>query len=69
MFRKIKEGEFRFSDKVKISDEAKDFVVKMLRKDPSERLGAKGEASEILSHPWFADLDREKMMRKEVICM
>ena len=66
MFRRIKEGEFRFSDKVKVSDEAKDFIVKMLRKDPNERLGGKGEANEILAHPWFADLDKEKMMRKEV---
>lgn len=66
MFRRIKEGEFRFSDKVKVSDEAKDFIMKMLRKDPATRLGAKSEANEILSHPWFADLDREKMMKREL---
>lgn len=41
MFKKIKEGQFRFSDKVKVSDEAKDFIVKMLNKDPKERLGSK----------------------------
>ena len=39
----------------------------MLRKDPAERLGAKGESSEILSHPWFADLDKAKLLKKEVL--
>lgn len=42
MFRKIKDGEFRFSDKVKVSDEAKDFIVKLLNRDPKKRLGATG---------------------------
>lgn len=42
MFRKIKEGEFRFSDKVKVSDEAKDFIVKLLNRDPKKRLGSQG---------------------------
>ena len=64
MFRKIKEGEFRFSDKVKVSDEAKDFIVKLLNRDPKKRLGSNGEANEVLSHPWFAGMDPEKMMRK-----
>jgi serine/threonine protein kinase len=57
MFRKIKEGEFRFSDKVKISDEAKDFIVKLLSKDPKKRLGSSGEANEVLAHPWFSGMD------------
>ena len=42
MYRRIKEGEFRFSDKVKVSEEAKDFIVKMLNRDPKLRLGCKG---------------------------
>lgn len=42
MFRKIKEGQFRFSDKVKVSDEAKDFIVKLLNRDPKKRLGSTG---------------------------
>lgn len=64
MFRKIKEGEFRFSDKVKISDEAKDFIVKLLNKDAKKRLGSSGEANEVLSHAWFNGMDPEKMMKK-----
>jgi len=42
MFKKIKEGEFRFSDKVKVTDEAKDFIVKLLNRDPKKRLGSVG---------------------------
>lgn len=42
MFKKIKDGQFRFSEKVKVSDEAKDFIVKMLNRDPKQRLGSKG---------------------------
>ena len=38
----------------------------MLNRDAKQRLGAKGQANEVLSHPWFIDLDKEKMMRKQV---
>jgi serine/threonine protein kinase len=57
MFRKIKEGEFRFSDKVKISDEAKDFINKLLCREAKKRLGSVGEAAEVLAHPWFEGMD------------
>jgi serine/threonine protein kinase len=42
MFRKIQAGEFRFSDKVKVSDEAKDFINKLLNRDPKKRIGSTG---------------------------
>jgi serine/threonine protein kinase len=42
MFKKIKEGEFRFSEKVKVTDEAKEFISKLLTKDPKKRLGSMG---------------------------
>jgi serine/threonine protein kinase len=67
MFKRIKDGEFRFSEKVKTSDEAKDFICKLLNKDPKKRLGSSGEAGQVLAHPWFEGLDVEKMMRKEVL--
>ena len=38
----------------------------MLRKDKATRLGAKGDAEEILSHPWFADIDRETLLAKTI---
>ena len=42
MFRRIKNGEYRFSDKVKVSDEAKQFIVRLLDQNPKTRLGSKG---------------------------
>lgn len=38
----------------------------MLNRDAKMRLGAKGEANQILAHPWFQDLDRDKMIKKEL---
>ena len=38
----------------KCSVSGKDFLVKILKKDPSERLGH-GGLKEVLDHPWFAD--------------
>ena len=40
MFRRIKAGEFRFSEKVKVSDEAKEFIVRLLDQNPKSRLGS-----------------------------
>mmetsp|Transcript_79008 Transcript_79008/g.92360 ORF Transcript_79008/g.92360 Transcript_79008/m.92360 type:complete len:185 (-) Transcript_79008:253-807(-) len=36
-----------------LSDDLKDFLAKLLAKDPKTRLGAKGGVQEILSHPWL----------------
>jgi hypothetical protein len=43
MFKLIKEGEVKFSEKVKISPEAQDFILKVLNKNPKLRLGAQGD--------------------------
>jgi len=66
MFKMIKETEVKFSEKVSISVEAKDFLIKMLNKNPKLRLGYQGDVEEILEHPWFKGIDREKVLRKEL---
>ena len=38
--------------------------MKLLNQNPKNRLGTKGEDNEVLSHPWFKDLDREKVIKK-----
>jgi serine/threonine protein kinase len=40
-----------------MSDQCKDFISKCLAKSPAERLGSTGDIEEILSHPWFSDID------------
>ena len=49
-----------------VSDLAKDLIDKLLDKNPDTRIGAKGDIEEILAHPWFADLDRNKLLAKKV---
>jgi len=58
MFKLIKEGDVKFTDKVKISPEGQDFLLKILNKNPKYRLGAQGDVEDILAHPWFKGIDR-----------
>ena len=41
----------------KMSADLKDLLIKLLSRNPIERLGAKGGASDIKSHPFFKDID------------
>lgn len=45
-----------FNKEINVSDEAKEFVFKLLTKDPAKRLGFYGEEGikKIKSHPWFS---------------
>ena len=40
-----------------MSMELKDLLLKLLSRNPIERLGAKGGAQDIKSHPFFDDID------------
>lgn len=63
----ITKGSIIFPDPVKhniqMTDNIKDFIRKLLDKDPSKRLGNKGP-EEIMQHPWFDDLDFNKLIKK-----
>lgn len=37
-----------------------------MAKDPSERLGTKSGIEEIKAHPWFADMDFEKLIKCKI---
>lgn len=39
--------------------------MKLLDKNRQTRLGANG-VEEILSHPWFEDIDMDKLLKKEI---
>ena len=49
MFASIKRGEYEWPAEVLVSDEAKDFVGKLLVRDPTLR----ASASDAMSHPWI----------------
>ena len=46
--------------------DAQDLITKMLAKDRKKRLGSKGDAAEILAHPFFRGLDILKLANKEL---
>jgi len=47
-----------------VSDVAKDFISKLLIKDKTKRLGAQGRGEEVLAHPFFKDINLEKLLQK-----
>jgi len=63
MYTKILSGELRFP--AYISDSAKSLLEGLLTRDPEKRLGSNG-GHEVKVHPWFADIDWEKLVRKEI---
>ena len=70
LINNIKKEEVIFPDKKKYkidySDDFVDIVLKLLSKDKKERLGSKGDIEEILEHPYFASLDLDALVKKEI---
>ena len=52
--------------KIAISEDCKDFILKLLDKDPAARLGSKGGLDEILAHPWLMHEDADGYMYKQI---
>jgi len=50
----------------KMSDLAFSLCKGLLERDPTKRLGYKGDVEEIKAHKWFADIDWVKMLAKEL---
>ena len=66
MYRKIVKEKVVFKPGIKISDEAKDIINKLLVKSQSRRLGSEADSLEVLSHPWFSDLDWSKLLERKL---
>jgi len=39
----------------------------LLDRNASTRLGSKGDVNDVISHPWFSDMDFEALSRKEIV--
>lgn len=61
LFHKITAGDVVIPESV--SDDASDFLLKLLTRDPSKRLS---DPQKIKSHPWFKTLDWTKLDNKEI---
>lgn len=61
LLQKIQKAQVIFPDKEKykipFSKEYEDIVAKLLNKDHTQRLGSRDDVWEVLSHPWFKDVD------------
>ena len=70
LLMKIKNSKVIFPDKTKYkidySDEIVDLICKLLTKEKTKRLGYEGDGQEILAHPFFKDLNLEKLLVKEI---
>lgn len=68
---KIKNSKVVFPDKsryvIEYSAECVDLITSLLNKKREERLGFNGGAQEIISHPFFKDLDIEKLQSYDVV--
>ena len=66
----IIQGSVNFPDHrfdIKISENCKDFILKLLRKQEKDRLGTEGGSQEILSHPWLSEINPQKVLSKDII--
>eukprot|EP01147_Barroeca_monosierra_P006804 gene6804-9497_t len=48
-YKRITSVDLRFPDHIRVSNEAKDFIRRLLRRSPSERMSLK----EVMEHPWI----------------
>lgn len=70
LLEKIRASKVVFPDrkkyKIEYSDLIMDLITQLLTKDKTNRLGSKDDFFEILSHPYFADINIEALEKKKV---
>ena len=63
-FDLITSSNVRFPIQVKFTPNIKDFILKLLRKNPNERLG-RGEYDEIIQHPFFQSVNPKNIIMQK----
>ncbi|KAL0586577.1 hypothetical protein ABG067_003751 [Albugo candida] len=63
LFERLRSARLQFPPYV--SRQAESIIRQLLNRNPKERLGANG-CSEVKNHPFFEDIDWEKLLRKEI---
>ncbi|CDW73477.1 UNKNOWN [Stylonychia lemnae] len=70
MYELIRKKPVYFPDpqrhKIKMSDECKDFITKLLDKDPANRLGTKEGLDEIMKHEFFSSISFDELLSKRI---
>jgi protein-serine/threonine kinase len=65
MYKNIAFGKVRFPRDA-LSNEGRNFVKGLLNRNPAHRLGAKGDAEELMTHPFFHDVNWQRLSKKMV---
>ncbi|EGR30983.1 protein kinase domain protein [Ichthyophthirius multifiliis] len=65
MFQNIIEKDVRFPQSVPLSKECMDIVIKLLQKNPEERLGYK-DVQDIKNHPFFKEINFDDLIQKKI---
>ena len=64
MFKNIKSGPLRMPER--LSKDTKDFIIKLLNKNPAKRLGAgKKDAEELKTHAFFAGVNWDNVLKRK----
>nr|VWO95105.1 Vinclozolin resistance protein [Ganoderma boninense] len=67
LYAKILQGSSYIAWPVSLDMNAKDLMLKLMERDPSKRLGNLAQGvNDVLAHPWFAEVDWKKLMRREI---
>ena len=65
LIRNIKLCKYSFPDTIRVSEEAKDLIRKLLTKAPEKRLGYKG-GSDIQQHPFFRTINWDDLYARRL---
>lgn len=66
MYKNILTKRPKFPSYAPISEECKDFLKKLLKKNPVNRLGTTADSLEIMNHPFFLDFDWSNLLIKNL---
>ena len=61
IFDLITASKIRFNSKIILTPETKDLILRLLKKNPNERMG-KGEYDEIIAHPFFKSVNPKNII-------
>ncbi len=66
MYELIKTSSVKFPKRINLSEDAKDVIRKLLEKNPKKRLGSQKGIEEIKNHPFFASIDFDMVVHKQI---
>ena len=66
IFDLITTSKVRFNSKVTLTDDTKNFILRLLTKNPNERIG-KGEYEEIIKHPFFVSVNPKYIVIQKTV--